>query len=172
MTVPTACAYSKVITNFPTTWRVPPGLLLTRITAGCMIRGLIEYRMKSIDEYKVYKQTQNNIECLLMNKCTLSRMSPSVSNMFDQYGVNIPSGSLVTCQGFNIHSVDFVKHYASCRARTPYLPCVTPFNAFEPYNTASPSRANVCTWSESCPNTQSTPRVSRSCTGLKQKSSL
>jgi len=106
-----------------------------------MIRGLIEYRMKSIEEYKVYKQTQNNIECLLMNKYTLSRMSPSVSNMFDQYGVNIPSGSLVTCQGFNIQSVDFVKHYASCLARAPYLPCVTPFDDFEPYNTGEPIKS-------------------------------
>ena len=97
--------------------------------------------MKSIEEYKVYKQTQNKIECLLMNKYTLSRMSPSVSNMFDQFGVNIPSGSLVTCQGLNIQSVDFVKHYASCLARAPYLPCVTPFDDFEPYNAGEPIKS-------------------------------
>ena len=73
-----------------------------RITANCMIRGMIEYRMKYLEEYKLYKKTLNDTECLLMNKYTLSRMSPSVSKTFDQFGVNTPSGSMVITQGINI----------------------------------------------------------------------
>ncbi len=40
-----------------------------------MVRGMIEKRMKSIEEYMQYNQTLIDMECLLTNKYTLSRMS-------------------------------------------------------------------------------------------------
>ena len=100
------------------------------IVNPCKVHGFTDIRVKSIEDYKEYVKTEEYLRNSLINNKNLSHFELKVATMFNEYGVNIPFGSVNEASG-DADMVDCCKQYASCAMNAPYIPIVSPFEEFE-----------------------------------------
>ena len=108
--------------------------LTIKISPAVNIKGITEYKMNGIEEFKKFVNMDRLISSTLMNKAHVSYMDETDKYIFDNYNTTIAVGRAFGCQ-INPYDVmldkfchiDAVKFYPSCLYNAPYLPMVSIF---------------------------------------------
>jgi len=104
------------------------------IRSALSVKG-IKHNFTSVHDYKQYVHEATKFEHTLLNKNTLSCMSPTTIQAFEMYFPQIHTGKLVdyeireTMQD-QFMCFDMNKFYSTCLKDMPYIPVISPFEHF------------------------------------------